>query len=68
MTRLTRERERRGWSRTELARRAEVHPSDIGKFEARRLLPYEGQLQRIAKTLGWPMARAEALLEKEATG
>lgn len=64
MTRLAHERERRGWSRTELARRAEVHPSDIGKFEARRLLPYEGQLQRIAKALRWPMARADSLLEE----
>lgn len=66
MLRLTQEREQRGWSRAELARRANVHPADLGKFELERTRPYPGQLGRIAKALGIPQRDAEALLEEVA--
>ena len=56
------ERQRRGWSKAELARRAGLHPSQIGQFEAGRLLPYEGQLAKIARAFGWPLADAGQLI------
>ncbi len=34
MKRLTVEREKRGWTKTELAFRSKIHPADIGKLEA----------------------------------
>jgi ribosome-binding protein aMBF1 (putative translation factor) len=51
MLRITQERERRGWSRTELARRARMQPGDVGKIEARRLRAYPGQAERLARVL-----------------
>lgn len=54
MKAITRERESRGWSRAELARRANMNAGTIGLFENGRLLPYAGQLDKIAAALGWP--------------
>jgi ribosome-binding protein aMBF1 (putative translation factor) len=48
---LTLMRERRGWSRAELARRADLHASQVGAFENGRLVPYAGQLSRLARAL-----------------
>lgn len=66
MKRLTLERERRGWSRAELARRAALHPADVGKYEAGRLVPYPRQLARLAEALGWPVERAGELMDEVA--
>ena len=63
LKRLRYEREARGWSRAELARRAWVVHSDYGQFETGRRIPYPKQLERIAKALGWTGA-PEALLEE----
>jgi ribosome-binding protein aMBF1 (putative translation factor) len=62
---LTRERERRGWSRAELARRAQMSPGEVGKIEAGRLQPYESQRQKLARALRIP---ADQLLEPAASG
>ena len=50
---ITRERERQGWTRTELGRRARIHPSRVGQFELARAVPYPVELRRLAKALGW---------------
>ena len=61
MFRLTIEREKLGWSRAELGRRTRIHPSDIGKFESRRLIPYPNQLRKLSETLSVP---ADKLFEE----
>lgn len=53
-------RERRGLSRAELARRAELDPADIGGIESGGLEPTWGDLRRIAQGLDEPL---ESLLE-----
>ena len=62
MLRMTSEREARGWSKNELARRARMIPSEIGKIEAGRLLPYPSQLKKIALAFKMPVAEATALI------
>ena len=63
MLRLTRLREERGWSRAELARRAKIYPTDVGKIERGKLVPYPGQLRRLARALGHDGAPEELLTE-----
>jgi hypothetical protein len=60
---LTREREARRWSKNELARRARMSGGDVGKIELGRLKPYDGQLAKLARALGWPIDNALQLLE-----
>jgi ribosome-binding protein aMBF1 (putative translation factor) len=60
---LTVERQRKGWSRLELARRSKNAPSDISRFESGRVVPYDVQLRRIARALGWRVADAHHLLD-----
>jgi ribosome-binding protein aMBF1 (putative translation factor) len=67
-TRLKHEREKRGWSRAELARRAVMSASDVGKIEAGRAKPYESQLKKIARALGIRVIDAPALLDEEIVG
>jgi transcriptional regulator with XRE-family HTH domain len=64
MKRLTLARKVRGWSKAELARRAGLHPSQVGQFERGRLVPYAGQLAKLAGALDWPGAEAERLMEE----
>jgi ribosome-binding protein aMBF1 (putative translation factor) len=40
--------------------------ADVGKIEARRLVPYPSQLRKIAKALGVPVAEAPQLLAETA--
>ena len=42
----------RGWSRSELARRARMDASDVGKIERGIMRPYPGQIMKMAKALG----------------
>lgn len=51
MKRITRERESRGWSRSELARHAAMDAGTVGKIEAGRLVPYSVQIEKIAAAL-----------------
>jgi len=60
---VTVERELRGWSRAELARRAGLNPTTVGLIESGRLRPYDSQLRKLGKALGFPEAEIHALLE-----
>ena len=51
---LKEERERQKLSRAGLARLAEMHASTVGMIEAGRLQPYDTQLEKLARALGWP--------------
>lgn len=59
-------RESRGWSRSELARRAHMHPVTVGVIESGRLVPYPGQLAKLARALSLPAERAHRLIEEAA--
>lgn len=64
---LTIERERRGWTKAHLARVAELNPSQVGLFESGRLIPYPGQLIKLAAALEFAGEPAR-LLEEVANG
>lgn len=49
---MTKLRMTKGWSKAELARRAQVHPSQVGLFESGRMVPYESQLAKLTAALG----------------
>lgn len=63
MKRLTVERLARHWSQSELARKAGLNAATIGAVERGRLVPYPGQLSKIARALKWEDT-PEALLEE----
>lgn len=52
MSRIQELREARGWSRSELARQARMDAGDVSKIERGILVPYPGQVLKIAKALG----------------
>lgn len=68
MKRLTLERQRRGWSKAEVARRAGLHPSQIGWFESGRMVPYDSSLRKIAAAFGMDESEAPDLLEEVSPG
>lgn len=68
MLRMTSEREARNWSKNELARRARMTPSEIGKIESGRLRPYPSQLKKIAAAFKMPVAEADSLIEETGKG
>jgi len=49
---LTREREKRDWTRWELAIQSRIHPARVGAIENGRVVPYPVELERLAKALG----------------
>jgi ribosome-binding protein aMBF1 (putative translation factor) len=65
---LTSMRVARGWSRSELARRARMTAADVGKIEAGRLLPYDSQLRKLARALGVRADEARRLLSPASEG
>lgn len=52
MTKLKYERERRKWNQQTLGFHASVAASDVSRIENRRMVPYDGQAERLAKVLG----------------
>ena len=54
MLRLTLEREKRGWSKAELAYEVRLHPSIIGQLEAGKLFPYQAYRDKLGKVFGIP--------------
>ena len=58
---LTRERETRGWSKSELGGQARLHPARVGQGENGRALLYDVELARLAKALGWTGDPADLL-------
>ena len=65
--RLIEERNQRGWSRAELARRAGMHPSTVSLIESGRLVPYPSQLDKLAAALGLK-SRDDLLATVETSG
>ena len=45
-------RERQGWTRAELARRAGMNGVTVGQIENGRLVPYAVQMTKLAQALG----------------
>jgi transcriptional regulator with XRE-family HTH domain len=64
ISKLKRERIRRGWSQQTLGFHAGVGASEISRFEHGRAIPYRGQAERLAKVLE---LRTEELLEPATT-
>jgi len=62
MMNLKLERTQRGWSRAELARRANLNAATVGLIEAGRFRPYPIQLAKLASALGIPEEEAHVLL------
>ena len=62
MIRLTALRENRGWSKSELARRAHMNAGTVSLVESGRLKPYPAQIAKIARALGHPSDAADQLL------
>ena len=54
MDTVTTLRLRKGWSKAELARRAGLNASTVGVIESGRLIPYAGQVAKLAAALGVP--------------
>lgn len=63
MLKLTWLRQQRGWTRSELARRARMAGADIGKIESGRLRPYDSQLEKLAIALGLSEEAAATLTD-----
>lgn len=63
MIMLTKVREERGLSKSQLSFASCVPASTVGQIEARRFRPYDPQLDRIAEALGWDGDPAELLEE-----
>ena len=59
---LKTERLRRGWSQSELARRASLNANTVSQIESQRFRPYESQLAKIARAFGIPEQQAHLLL------
>lgn len=56
-------RKKRGMTKADLARAAEMQQSVIGWIESRRFSPYDSQLIKIAAALDWSGDPRELLLE-----
>jgi transcriptional regulator with XRE-family HTH domain len=67
MLNLTKFREARGWNRTELGRRARLHPATVGKLEAKKSVAYGTQLKQLARALGLSVDAAPTLLDEVTT-
>ncbi len=63
MRRITRAREAKGWSKAKLARVSHMNATTVGQIEAGRWVPYDGQLEKLARALGFPESEAHLLLE-----
>ena len=66
MAGLREHRERRGWSRAELARQAKLNATTVGWIESGRFRPYRVQLQKLAKALGLREEDLRRLIDRSA--
>ena len=53
MLAMKKARKDRGWSGSRLAREAGMNQASISQIENRRLVPYPGQIEKIATALDW---------------
>jgi ribosome-binding protein aMBF1 (putative translation factor) len=65
MRRITKAREAKGWSKSELARVSHMNATTIGQIETGRWRPYDSQLKKLARALDIPESEAHRLLEEE---
>jgi transcriptional regulator with XRE-family HTH domain len=63
ITKLEYERRRRGWSKAELARRADLNSSTLSGLENGRLQAYEVQLEKLGQALKLPKREWAKLME-----
>lgn len=56
MLRLTYEREKRGWTKTQLAFEARVHPAALGKYESGKAKPYKPDAIKLEAVFGLSIA------------
>lgn len=63
LNRLRSLREARGWSRAELARRAGMHPADVGRLEAGKAYLWPAWRRKLAAALGLSESDAKELFE-----
>lgn len=61
---LTQLRLEKQWSKNELARRSKMFAGDVGKIENGRVKPYDSQLKKIAKALGYSVKNARDLMRE----
>lgn len=54
MLRLTAERQQRGWSQAEVARRTGLHPTTISHLESQDIKPWPSYRKRLARLFGVP--------------
>ena len=57
------EREKHGWSQSELARRSLMHPSTVSQIENAKMVAYPSQLAKLAAALGWTADPARLVAE-----
>lgn len=62
---MTELRKEQGLSMSALAREAEMHVSSISQIEGGRLMPYPGQVAKIAAALNWEGNPAELFQDCE---
>mgnify|MGYP002541973082 CR=1 FL=1 len=65
ITALEKMRRERGWSKSELGRRACIQSGLVGWIEDRRFVPYDVQLERLAKALDFEDEPVKLLDEVE---
>lgn len=58
-------RTRAGWSKSELARRANLNLATVSGIELGRLVPYEVQLKKLAQALGLPEDDRATLMQED---
>ena len=63
ITRLEVERRRKGWTRSELARHADLNSSTVSGLENGKLDAYEIQLYKLGRALGIPKVQWPRLQE-----
>jgi transcriptional regulator with XRE-family HTH domain len=68
ITKLEVERRRKGWTRSELARRADLNSSTVSGLENGKLKAYEIQLNKLGQALGiakskWAQLQENALAD-----
>ena len=63
MLKLRSHREERGWSKAELARRAELNATTVGWIESGRFRPYRVQVEKLAKALDLTVEDLERCLD-----
>lgn len=56
VNRVREERKRQGLTQFELAKRANIHPVEIGRIERGIIKPFPGWRKRLAEALGVPEA------------